>query len=320
MLFRSLADSRGEWLEFYAPLSEFRPDRNAQARTLKASLIRAGDRLQINLNGVGGAKPTAEFDRLRVLGKAEAETAGRAVRRAALSRALLPEARCSGAPHPRLLMTPDRLRRVREKVAAGGDAQAAYDALLRTADGYLKTFNADSPFEKGLVFEPSGEVNGHQRSAQLEGCFNAAAIPLEILAAAYRLTGDERYGRFAAKALVSAARTMDADNGVLNSGFYYTRTFYVRALAFGYDWLWPLLAPDERRDVKTTLLGFALQIHADSWTAGWGRRPLHRVWNWDPGLVSCAGLGLLALEGETTTAEKAMLFNLRRHQIGRAHV
>ena len=308
-----LSDSRGEWLEFYAPLSDFRPDRNAQSRALKASQIRAGDRLQINLNGVGGARPTAELDRLRFLGKAEAETAGRAVRRAALARALLPQAQCSGAPHPRLLLTPDRLRRVRAKVAAGGDARAAYNALLRTADGYLKTFDADNPFGKVLAFAPTGEVNGHQRSAQLEGSFNAAAIPLEILAAAYRLTGDERYGRFAAQALANAARTMDADNAVLNSGFYYTRTFYVRALAFGYDWLWPLLAPDERREVKATLLGFALQIHADSWAAGWGRRPLNRVWNWDPGLVSCAGLGLLALEGETTAAEKAMLFDLRRH-------
>ena len=308
-----LADSRGEWLEFYAPLSEFRPDRNALARTLKASQIRAGDRLQLNLNGVGGVKPTAEFDRLRFLGKAEAETVGRAVRRAALARALLPEAQCSGVPHPRLLMTPDRLRRVREKVAAGGDAQAAFDALRKTADGHMTNYNADDPFEKVLAFEPTGEVNSHQRSAQLEGRFNAAAIPLETLAAVYRLTGDERYGRFAAKALVNAARTMDADNAVLNSGFYYTRTFYVRALAFGYDWLWPLLRPDERREVKTSLLGFVLQIHADSGTAGWGRRPLHRVWNWDPGLVSCAGLGLLALEGETTAAEKALLFDLRRH-------
>jgi len=310
----SLAESRGEWLEFYAPLSEFRPDRNAPKRAVRASDIREGDRLQLNLNNVGGAKAAAEFDRLRFLRGPEAETVGRAVRRASLARALLPESQCAGAPHPRLLMNPERLRRVRAKATGGGEAQAAYEALVGTcAERYLRAYKADSPFEEVLAFKPTGEVNSHQRSGQLEGRLTSAVIPVEILAAAYQLTGDERYGRHAAKALVNAARTLDADNAMLNSGFYYTRTFYVRALAFGYDWLWPLLSPEERREVKTTLLGFVLQIHADSWTAGWGRRPLHRVWNWDPGLVSCAGLGMLALEGETSAAEKAILFDLRRH-------
>jgi len=210
-------------------------------------------------------------------------------------------------------MNPARLQRVRAKASAGGDAQAAYEAFRKIADGYLRDYDAEKPFGRLLTFEPTGPVNDHQRSAQLEGRLTSAVIPIEMLAAAYQLTGDERYGRHAAKALVNAARTLDTDNAILNSGFYYTRTFYVRALAFGYDWLWPLLTAEERRDVKITLLGFVLKIHADSWTAGWGRRPLHRVWNWNPGLVSCAGLGLLALEGETTTAEKATLFDLRRH-------
>ena len=309
-----LSESGGEWLEFYAPLSDFRPERNAPKRTLKASDIRQGDRLQLNLNNVGGTQAVAEFDRLRFLDKSEADRIGHAIRRASLARTLLPESRCIGAPHPRLLMNPARLQRVRAKAAAGGEAQAAYDALLKKyAEGYLRTFNAERPFEKVLNFEPTGEVNSHQRSAQLEGHLTPAVIPIEILAAAYQITGDARYGQHAAKALVNAARALDADNAVLNSGFYYTRTFYVRALAFGYDWLWPLLSPEERREVKTTLLGFVLQIHADSLTASWGRRPLHRVWNWDPGLVSCAGVGMLALEGETTAAEKAILFDLRRH-------
>ena len=309
----SLAASGGAWVEFYAPLSDFRPDRNAKARTLKADMIRPGDRLQLNLNNVADSPTLAEFDRLRFLKKEESETVGRAVRRASLARTLLPDAQCTGAPHPRLLLTPERLQRVRAKAAAGGDAQAAYEALRKYADGYLKKDDATAPFDKVLHFEPTGEVNSHQRSGQLEGRLTSAVIPIEILAAAYQITGDERYGRHAAKALVNAARVLDTDNAMLNSGFYYTRTFYVRALAFGYDWLWPLLTPEERRDVKTTLLGFVLQIHADSWSAGWGRRPLHRVWNWNPGLVSCAGLGLLALEGETSSAEKAVLFDLRRH-------
>ncbi len=309
----NVADSRGEWIEFYAPLAEFRPERDAKPQSLKTSDLRAGDALQLSLNSVSGARATVAFDRLRFLDRSEAATVGQAIKRAGLGRSLLPEARCAGAPHPRLLLNPERLARVRAKATAGGDAQAAYAALLAYADKYLAGYDAENPFAQVLGFQPTGEVNGHQRSAQLEGRFTAAVIPIEILAAAYQITGDARYGRHASKALVNAARSLDADNAVLNSGFYYTRTFYVRALAFGYDWLWPLLSPAERAEVRTTLLGFVLQIHADSWTATWGRRPLHRVWNWDPGLVSCAGLGMLALEGETTTAEKAILFDLRRH-------
>ena len=308
-----VADSRGEWIEFYARFTEFRPEKSAKAQSLKASDLREGDTIQLSLNSVSGEKSVVTFDRLRFLDTTEAATVGLAIRRTSLARNLLPEAQSAGAPHPRLLLNPARLAHIHDKTLAGGDAQVAYTALVNYADSYLKTVHAENPFERVLDFQPTGEVTSHQRSGQLEGRFNAAAIPLEILAAAYRITGDARYGRHAAKALVSAARSIDVDNAVLNSGFYYTRTFYVRALAFGYDWLWPLLSPEERTVVKITLLGFVLQIHADSGTATWGRRPLHRVWNWDPGLVSCAGLGMLALEGETTTAEKAILFDLRRH-------
>ena len=304
----------GEWIEFYAPLAEFRSERNARENTLKPAMLRPGTRLQLSLNGLT-AKPsaTATFDRLRILAADEAGTVGRAVKRAALARSLLPEAACAGAPHPRLLMNPERLARVRAKISAGGDAQTVYDALLRHADSHLRNIDATQPLAGILDFTPDADRTPHQQRGQFEGRFTASIIPIETLAAAYQLTGDERYGRHAARALVNAARALDVDHPALNDGFYYTRTFYVRALAFGYDWLWHLFSPEERRDVKTTLLGFVQRIHADSWSASWGRRPLHRVWNWDPGLVSCAGLGMLALEGETAAAEKAILFDLRRH-------
>ncbi len=301
------------WAEFYVPLRDFRPEGGAAAAAHTPERLRAGDTLQLSLSGLSGAPVTVTFDRLRLLGPEESATVGRAVTRATLARTLLPEAACAGAAHPRLLLTPDRVARVRARVAAGGEAAAVFSNLLAHADRLLQSHPADRPFEAVERFEAPEGLTPHQRRGMLEGRVTAAVVPIEILAAVYRLTGDARYGRHAARALVAAARTADADHPALNSGFYYTRTFYVRALAFGYDWLWPLLTPDERREVKTTLLGFALRIHADSWTATWGRRPLHRVWNWDPGLVSSAGLAVLALEGETTAPEPALLFDLRRH-------
>ena len=141
----------------------------------------------------------------------------------------------------------------------------------------------------------------------------AASWPLEALGAAYQLTGDARFGEHGAQALANAARRLTVEEPALDRGFYYTRTFYVRALAFGYDWLWDKLSAADRRAVKSTLLGFVTDIHEQSQTGGWGRRPLHRVWNWDPGLMGACGVGMLALEGETKLGEKGILFDCRRH-------
>lgn len=122
----NLSESKGEWVEFFAPLADFKPERAAKTRALKAADLHEGDRVQLSLNSVGGANAVAAFDRLRFLDSAEAETLGRAIKRATLARSLLPEAQCSGAPHPRLLLTPARLQRVRAKAKDGGDGQAAY--------------------------------------------------------------------------------------------------------------------------------------------------------------------------------------------------
>ena len=215
--------------------------------------------------------------------------------------------------HPRLLLHGDFLKKIQAKATAGGNAQAGYENLLRHANGYLKSFNAEDPFGKILSFEAKEGLKEHQKRGSFEGALVPAVRPIEVLAAVGLLTGDERYSRHAAKGLVNMARSLTVDMPQLSLGFYYTRTFYVRALAFGYDWLWNFLTPEERHDVKRTLLGLVTDIYDKSWTQSWGRHPLHRVWNWDPGLVSCAGLGLLAMEGETRLPESAMLVEFRRH-------
>ncbi len=169
------------------------------------------------------------------------------------------------------------------------------------------------PCQYLLEYQNSSGLTAHQNRGRYEGVLVNAITPIEPLAAVGVITGDDRYSRKAAELMVKLAGIITTNTKELNYGFFYTRTFYVRALALGYDWCWHVMTPEERKIVKTTLLGFVLDIYNRAWSDSWGMHPLERVWNWDPGIVSCAGLGMLALEGETKVQEEAIIFEMRRH-------
>lgn len=307
----ALAESEGRWIEFYLPLSQFR----SESMPLTLAGIDAKTKLQFSVEGIRAPTVTVEIEGLRWIPRHEADAIERRAGRAALARKLRPPDETAAAPHPRLLLTPDRLQRIRARIGASPEAAAVYSNLVAYCETALKSFPADAPFgalTSTVAAAPSPQAK-HQARAAIESLVTAAARPIEILAAVWMISGDERYARHAARALAAAAESVDHTHPALNEGFYYTRTFYVRALAFGYDWLYHFLTPDERLRVQTTLLGFVTSIHEQSLCASWGARPLQRVWNWDPGLVSAAGVGMLALEGETRVAEKNILFELRRH-------
>ncbi len=307
----ALRETGNEWIPFYLPFSSF----TADGRTLNIKGLTEKSRLQISVSSITAPCIKLEIDQLGYISADEAATILTQVERAKYRRRLLTPELCRNSPHPRLLLTPERILRIRAKIETVPEVRRVYDFFIDYAEQALKDYPAEAPFRNMISgFDPAATPQEkHQQRAQIEGMLVQAVRPLEMLSAAYRLTGDERYGAHAARALVNAARSVDHTHPTLNEGFYYTRTFYVRALAFGYDWLWQLLTPEERRDVQTTLLGFVSTIHAASWSDSWGNRPLKRVWNWDPGLVSAAGLGMLALEGETTAAEENIIFELRRH-------
>ncbi|MDO4630556.1 MAG: heparinase II/III family protein, partial [Planctomycetia bacterium] len=236
--------------------------------------------------------------------------------------------------HPRLLLHGERLAHLRfvakenetfredENFIADYEDQyggtlineiRAYRHFLTLAEQARREIDAENPFAKVFNYEKNASVTDHRNRGRFEGTLHPIVTQLETLAAAAVIEENGDYGRHAARALVNMARTLDVNSPEIDQGFYYTRTFYVRTLAFGYDWLYKWLTPEERREVKVTLLGFIQDIYGRSWTNGWGQHPLHRVWNWNPGLVSCAGLGVLALQGETWTEEEAMLVQFRRH-------
>lgn len=308
-----LRDSHGEWVEFYLDFWAMRYERGPH-KSFQPAQLGPNAKLQF-LASVDGQQPVPfDLAGLDVLTAAEAAPLARRLAREQLRRDLLPEEQITGTPHPRLLLSDAEVVALQADISRHPTLAQARDRIIALAESELRSRSLDDRWAKVLNFrEDDHTENAHNRRGAFEGRLNPTVIPLETLGAAYRLTSDERFGRRAVEHALRMAQELTVDNSLINEGFYYTRTFYVRALAFTYDWTYDLMTPAERQEIKTTLLGFVLDIHAQSQTAGWGRRPLHRVWNWDPGLMGAAGIGMLALEGETRTAEKAILFDCRRH-------
>jgi hypothetical protein len=307
-----LADSHGEWVEFFVDFGAMRYERGPR-KSFSPTQLGANAKFQF-LSSVGSRKTTSfEIGGLEILSVKDAAPLAKRMAREKLRRELLPENETTGT-HPRLLLSDAEVTALKADIAKYPTLAMARDRIIELADSELKSHALDARWQAVLAFNdgPLPE-NRHQRRGAFEGKLNPTVTPLETLAAAYRLTGNEAYGRRAVDVARRIAQELTVDNPLINEGFYYTRTFYVRALAFVYDWTYDLMTPAERSAIKTTLLGFVLDIHGNSQSHGWGRRPLHRVWNWDPGLMGAAGIGMLALEGETRTAEKAILFDCRRH-------
>ncbi len=305
-------DCRGEWVEFFLPFKSFLPQRDTKRSQISGEMFQRKMILEVSISGVFQTT-RVEFQNLTLVTADEEMTLARRVNRSMYGRLLRNESEIASDVHPRLLLHGDRLAAIRAQGTDGAEKNDAYRRLIVLADGAMKKIDPEKPFAPIFAYERNGNLTEHQNRGHFEGTLNPIVIPLETLAAAAVITKNDVYGRHAARALVNMARSLDVNSPEINQGFYYTRTFYVRALALGYDWLYDWLTPEERRDVKITLLGFVQDIYAHSWTDGWGRHPLNRVWNWDPGLVSCAGLGVMALQGETWTEEDAMLIQFRRH-------
>ncbi|MDO5581730.1 MAG: heparinase II/III family protein [Planctomycetia bacterium] len=306
------SESRGDWVDFLILFSQFNPSRGATQSFLSPERMTEGDHLEISVGSIP-SKFQIEFADFRLIDKEKEKSVRKQYNRNRLGRFLKSDEELADAVHPNLLLFGKRLDRIRAKAKEGGVQQQGYEHVVQLAEQAMKKINADDPFGKVFHYSLNSDLNPHVNRGRFEGLFGPLVVPLETLAAAAVITGNDKYGKHAAKALVNMARTIDAETPEIAFGFYYTRTFYVRALAFGYDWLYHYLTPEERKEVKITLLGFVQDIYDQSWTAGWGHHPLSRVWNWDPGLVSCAGLGVLAMKGETILEEDAMLVQFRRH-------
>ena len=311
----TFSDSTGGWVDFYLSWDGFQPAQNARS-AFSPRRLNDKARLQFTFVDLAAEEPTTIWlDQLALVPQANASAIALRIEQRSLERLLLSTPRPDAMPHPRLLLNAETLPRLRAKAHAGGDAQLVYEKLLASAEQYLVSYDAPNAAKPLLEFAGDTKLPAHRQRGAFEGILTKQVRPIEVLAAVGLITGDERFSRHAAQALVALARALPASSPALNQGFYYTRTFLVRALAFGYDWCHAFLTPEEQRVIQQCLLSHILEIYRESRkdNCAWGGHPLNRVWNWCPGLVGCAGVAMLALEGETATAENALLFHFRRY-------
>ena len=310
----TLSGAATEWTEFYIPFSQFKYSSGPIKRFTPADLT-TSDILQFMTQTGSGAEVSVDLDGVGFISPDEAEAIYRRIERRKMLALLEPISYPDPAPHPRLFLTDDAVAQMRKRAKSDEEYGAAWQALVKMAESGLKSLNADDPMEPVFQYVEKNKNADDRRafSGGFEGVLGNQSRPIKVLAAAYRLTGDKRFGEHGAKALTNAARRFTVDVKFQDKGFYYTRTLYVRNIAFAYDWLYDMLTPEQRKEVQMTLVGYIRNIYDNSWVHSWGDKPLRRVWNWDPGLVGACGVAMLALENETALPQESILFTCRRH-------
>lgn len=187
---------------------------------------------------------------------------------------------------PRLLMGPEELRTLRERVSRDARLREIAGVVRRDADAML----AAPPIERKL------------EGRRLLGESRRAVRRLLTLAMAYHLTGNNAYVERAAREMRAAAAFTDWNpSHFLDVG---EMTF---ALAIGYDWLHDQLDPATRATVRQAILSKGVRVPLDTKYNGWTRAAN----NW--GQVCHAGMvaGALAVleddrEAATRTVHRAL--------------
>ena len=272
-----LSESEGEWTEFFVPWSALKRERG-KAGPPTADGLDKSDLIQF-LVSVGDRKPVRiDIDAIDAPSSQTAAVIRARVHRARLRRLLHPVPRASAhlVPHPRLLLTDACVAAVRERAKRNEQVRAVLDRYVenarRIANGSTDALSALRNFTE------NSKVTGTPWRATFEGRVRALCRTIEQPAAVWRFTGDPKLAQFARQQVVAATEYLTPAFRGFDRGFYYTRSFWVRTLAFAYDWLYPVLAPEQRRQLQAVILDFVLDIHEESQTGGWGRRPLHVSW------------------------------------------
>jgi hypothetical protein len=155
--------------------------------------------------------------------------------------------------HPRLLLTEERLAELKE--------QAKSDLLL---DKIIKDVVASANRMLGQ--------NAAARGARSGG----RVFP--VLAAAYRLTGDEKYAKKAVEGMVAMCELED-----WNPGHFLDPSEASMGMAVGYDWLYDAMDQPTRDKVRQGIVDKGLKEGLKAYTydppdAGWWTRRTHN-WN-----------------------------------------
>ncbi|MCX7006094.1 MAG: heparinase II/III family protein, partial [Kiritimatiellaeota bacterium] len=113
------------------------------------------------------------------------------------------------------------------------------------------------------------------------------------LATLYRLTGKAEYAARARKEMMTAAEFKD-----WNPSHFLDVAEMTTALALGYDWLYDVLPPDERKAIKAAIIEKGLKPGLGDTPGARGRSWLKAVHNWNQVCNGGLAIGALALADE----------------------
>jgi hypothetical protein len=179
--------------------------------------------------------------------------------------------------HPRIILTPERLDRLKENVKIDERAKKWYELLRKAGDDYLKA--------------PPIKYPGPGKQILLE--VRQSLEVVECLALLYRLTGDRRYAERAWAELEALAGLPD-----WHPDHWLDTAEACATAAVGYDWLFDALSDRQRATLRKALIDNGLQVGLDTYMDvkkyGWWRV----TFNWNQVCNGGVMLGALAVADE----------------------
>ncbi|MCC7398209.1 MAG: heparinase II/III family protein [Planctomycetes bacterium] len=174
------------------------------------------------------------------------------------------------AAHPRLLLTDAALAQRQQAATTDATLRRYVDQAIAQADGCLE------------LADLRRELIGPRLLAVSRECLRR----VQVLAFAWRWTGDGRYAARAVHDLGTVAAFAD-----WNPSHFLDVAEMTHAVALGYDWLWPKLSAAERDTLRTAIVRLGLEPGRAAYrqNAWWTRS----AFNWNQ--VCNAGLVLGAL-------------------------
>jgi hypothetical protein len=196
--------------------------------------------------------------------------------------------------HPRLLVLDADLAAVRQAIAHDPLAKRWHDQLRAEAERMLSA----KPIEHVLI--------GPRLLDKSRTCLTRVST----LAGMYRLDGDMRYARRAILEMTTAAAFAD-----WNPRHFLDTAEMTAALGIGYDWLFDVMSPQEKRAIHDAIVKLGLNEGLTVYERGnWWAKAIH---NWNQVCNGGMTVGALAIADEDRKVA-ARVINYSRESIPRA--
>ena len=197
--------------------------------------------------------------------------------------------------HPRLILLDSDLPALTALIAQDPFAAANFAELLHEANGMLK--HRVHPY---LIDGPEKDLLNTARGVE--------AFVL-TLSGAYRLTGERKYADRAIAEMLAAAAYPD-----WNPKHTLDMAELTAALGIGYDWLYPILTPQQRGTIHGALVRLGLDpwiemIKPTAAAKAKGVKPFKRTNNWVQVCVGGATIGALALAEDEPARARTIVAN-----------